>query len=424
MTVDVSFPLLGEKITCSPSTTVAQACTLVGYPPNLVCGGKGTCQKCWQSIRVDGQTSQVLSCQHRVTNGMEILISKESLHSQILEGGKQDVVDLNPQVEIISLAYADLKTGLGAYDLDRLRFLTKRSLKMTDLELQRKSIAILHQKNVSTLKLITFKDEIIDLLATDDDISLYGIAFDLGTTSIVGYLYDLSHNLMLTQKSTINRQISFGADVISRIDFASQSAENLKTIQAALNASINEIIESLCLETKISSQQIYHSVFCGNTTIHHLFLGLNPIHLGTSPFTALSKDPVDVDAHLLDITMNPQGKIQFLPLLGGFVGADTTAVLASLAKDQKLRLMIDLGTNGEIALGNYQKYLVASTACGPALEGAGIEMGMRASHGAIEKISFDGSTIHCQVIGDTDPVGFCGSGIIDAIAFLFRQKLI
>ncbi len=423
-TVEVLFPLLEEKITCKPLTTVAQACSLVGFPPNLVCGGKGTCRKCLVGIRVNGKLTEVLSCQQYVLDGMEILISKESLHSQILEGGSQEVFKLNPQVEILSFAHSDLKTSLGGYHLDYLRLLSKRPLTMSKTSLQAKSVAILHKKTTSSLKVITFKEEVIDLIPSDDDISIYGIAFDIGTTSIVGYLYNLSDHVMLNQASTINQQVAFGADVISRIDFASQSAENLNTIQAALHDSINEIIEDLCLESKIDAQQIYHCVFCGNSVMRHLFLGLNPIQLGASPFTTISKDPVDMDAHLLNITMNPQGKIQFLPLLGGFVGADTTAVLASLPKDEKLRLMIDLGTNGEIALGNYQNYLVASTACGPALEGAGIEMGMRASHGAIEKISFDGSTIHCQVIGNVPPIGFCGSGIIDAIAFLSREKLI
>ncbi len=423
-TIEVIFPLLEKKITCSPSTSVAQACSLVGYPRNLVCGGKGTCQKCLVSVKIDGHMTEVLSCQHPVLPGMEIFISKESVYSQLLQDGSQDVFELKPQLEMISIPYDHLKTKLASYDLDTLRTLTKRKLEIKKLPIQRKSVSILHQKNVSTLNLVTFNNEIIDLIPANESISLYGIAFDIGTTSVVGYLYDLSSNVMVNQSSALNRQISFGADVINRIDFASQSPENLLKIQAAIHATINEIIQTLCDESKIDKQQIYHCVFCGNAVMRHLFLGIDPIYLGISPFTAVSKDPVEVDGHSFNLNMNPQGKIQFLPLLGGFVGADTTAVLASLPKDEKLRLMIDLGTNGEIAVGNDEKILIASTACGPALEGAGIQMGMRATNGAIEKISFDGTTITCQVIGDVAPIGFCGSGIIDAIAFLSREKLI
>lgn len=133
---------------------------------------------------------------------------------------------------------------------------------------------------------------------------------------------------------------------------------------------------------------------------------------------------VVADAEEFTININPNGKITFLPLLGGFVGADTTAVLLGLPKDDEYRLMIDLGTNGEIAVGNRNRYFVASTACGPALEGAGIHMGMRGTTGAIEKIELIDNEIKCHVIGDAAPLGFCGSGIIDAIAFLFRERLI
>lgn len=422
--INVIFPLLEEEIKCDPSTTVAEACALVGYPRNLVCGGKGTCKKCLVGIKENNIITDVLSCQHRVSEGMEIFISKEAIDSQILESSDQNIVDLEPQLELITVPFEEFKTGLGSYDLDTLRSLTKRNLKMSDLKIQRKGVAAFHEKNLATINLITFKNEIIDIIPSNEKIRVYGIAFDIGTTSVVGYLYDLSNNVLINQHSALNRQISFGGDVINRIDFASKSPENLTTIQDAIHQTINEIINNLCAKSKIDSNEIYHCVFCGNSPMKHLFLGINPRYLGIAPFTAVSRDPVEQDAHLFNINMNPQGKVQFLPLLGGFVGGDTTAVLASLPKDKKLRLMIDLGTNGELAIGNHENLLVASTACGPALEGANIHMGMRGTNGAIEKISYDGTTIHCDVIGDVAPIGFCGSGIIDAITFLYREKII
>lgn len=274
------------------------------------------------------------------------------------------------------------------------------------------------------MNFVLFNNEIIDLVPSNEEIKAYGVAFDIGTTSVVGYLYDLTNGVLIHQYSSLNKQISFGGDVISRIDYASSSHENLINIHHAIIETVNNILSNLFYESKITADAVYDCVFCGNSTMANLFLGLNPLHLGLSPFTGTSRDTVILNAEELNININPLGKITFLPLLGGFVGADTTAVLLGLPKDDRYRLMIDLGTNGEIAVGNPNKYFVASTACGPALEGAGIHMGMRGTTGAIEKITLVDNEICCHVIGDAPPLGFCGSGIIDAIAFLFREKLI
>ncbi|MEG0378142.1 MAG: ASKHA domain-containing protein, partial [Eubacterium sp.] len=177
-------------------------------------------------------------------------------------------------------------------------------------------------------------------------------------------------------------------------------------------------------KSEIDTMDIYATVYCGNSTMAHLFLELNPKHLGLAPFIGFSKDAVSMKGADLPLPVNPKGTITFMPLLGGFVGADTTAVLLGLPRDKKMRLMIDLGTNGEIAVGNCDKYYVASTACGPALEGAGLTMGMRGTAGAIEKVNCIDGIITCNVIGKTAPKGFCGSGIVDAIAMLFKEGLI
>ncbi|MEG0310692.1 MAG: ASKHA domain-containing protein, partial [Eubacterium sp.] len=215
-----------------------------------------------------------------------------------------------------------------------------------------------------------------------------------------------------------------GGDVISRIDFAGNSPENLHEIHLYILDTITEIINELCKRSAIEKNAIYSTVYCGNSTMQHLFLELNPKNLGLAPFIGHSKDAVSLKAGSFSLPVNPNGIITFMPLLGGFVGADTTAVLMGLPRDKKLRLMIDLGTNGEIAVGNFKKYYVASTACGPALEGAGITMGMRGTTGAIEKVNCENGKITCKVIGKTAPKGFCGSGIVDAIALLFREGLI
>ena len=317
-----------------------------------------------------------------------------------------------------------LKTEMCSYDLETIRKALNIPVNMSSIKVLQKSAEVFHQKNLPLMNFILYNDEVIDLIPSHEEVNAYGVAFDIGTTSVVGYLYDLTNGVLIHQYSSLNKQISFGGDVISRIDYASTAPENLKAIQHAIIETINNILSNLFYESKIPSEAIYECVFCGNSTMAHLFLGLNPLHLGLSPFTGITRDMVVLNAEELNININPNGKITFLPLLGGFVGADTTAVLLGLPKDDSYRLMIDLGTNGEIAVGNRDRYFVASTACGPALEGAGIHMGMRGTTGAIEKITLVDNEIKCHVIGDAAPLGFCGSGIIDAIAFLYREKLI
>ncbi|MEG0378914.1 MAG: ASKHA domain-containing protein, partial [Eubacterium sp.] len=261
-------------------------------------------------------------------------------------------------------------------------------------------------------------------MPSNSEVPIYGIAFDIGTTSVVGFLYNLKDGCLVNQYSILNKQITYGGDVISRIDFSSNNPENLKKIHQTLIDTLAEIINTLCERSMINSQSIYSTVYCGNSTMQHLFLELNPKHLGLAPFIGHSKDAVTLSASQFGLPINPNAAVTFMPLLGGFVGADTTAVLLGLPRDKKMRLMIDLGTNGEIAVGNHDKYYVASTACGPALEGAGLTMGMRGTTGAIEKVICENGKIHVKVIGKTAPKGFCGSGIVDAIAVLFREGII
>ncbi|MDD3306221.1 MAG: ASKHA domain-containing protein [Acetobacterium sp.] len=423
-TIRVFFPLLDKSIMVEAGKTVAETCALIGFPQNLVCGGKGTCKKCLVTIRENDLVSEVLSCQHLISEDMAILISKEAAISQILETTNNGELSFNPKTRVAAIPITALKTEMCSYDLETIQKALEIPVKMSSIKVLQKSSEIFHQKNFPLMNFILYNDEIIDLIPANEALNAYGVAFDIGTTSVVGYLYDLTNGVLIHQYSSLNKQISFGGDVISRIDYASTASENLNRIHHAIIETVNNILSNLFYESKIPSEAVYECVFCGNSTMAHLFLGLNPLHLGLSPFTGVTREMVVLNAEELNININPSGKITFLPLLGGFVGADTTAVLLSLPKDDAYRLMIDLGTNGEIAVGNRNRYFVASTACGPALEGAGIHMGMRGTTGAIEKINLVNNEIKCQVIGDAPPLGFCGSGIIDAIAFLYREKLI
>lgn len=420
----IYFPLLETDLDVSSEQTVAQVCEMAGVPLNLVCGGKGSCKKCIIRIKEKGVFSEVLACQYPVSDGMEIYLSKERAASQILEVSANKDLPFHPSVKCYPLNYSDLNTPLGTYDMDVIRRLLPERVKPLSYTALKRLEATYFLEDYTYLNVVVEKDQIIDFVPSQSPLVIYGIAFDIGTTSVVGYLYNMNSGCLVTQYSMLNKQIAFGGDVISRIDYASASEAHLKKIQQAILDTIAEIIENLKNEAQIDESQIYQTVYCGNSTMCHLFLGINPIHLGMAPFIGYTKDAVSLPAAELHLPLNPRGTVTFLPLLGGFVGADTAAVLLSLPRDGKMRMMIDLGTNGEIAVGHAKRYFVASTACGPALEGAGITMGMRGTTGAIEKVNCENGKIHVSVIGNTAPKGFCGSGIIDTIAMLLKEGLI
>ncbi|MDO4288679.1 MAG: ASKHA domain-containing protein [Eubacterium sp.] len=420
----IHFPLLDETIELPAESKVSDACAAVDLPLNLVCGGKGKCKKCLVTIKDQEGMREVLGCMTPIAEEMEIYISRERAASQILETSANDALPFNPALKAYTLPYDKLSFPLCGYIYDGLKTLLPEGIQPLSYAMAKKLSEVAYLEDYSFLQVVCHQDEIIDLVPLREERSIYGIAFDIGTTSVVGYLYDLGTGVLRNQYSTLNKQIAFGGDVISRIDYAGESPAHLAEIHRYIIDTLTEITQNLCTKSSVDALDIYNMVLCGNSTMQHLFLEISPMHLGLAPFVGTSKESVRLSGETFGLPMNPRGIVSFMPLLGGFVGADTTAVLLGLPRDKKLRLMIDLGTNGEIAVGNADKYYVASTACGPALEGAGLTMGMRGTAGAIEKISVKDGKIQCKIIGDVPAQGFCGSGIVDAVAMLFREGAI
>jgi uncharacterized 2Fe-2S/4Fe-4S cluster protein (DUF4445 family) len=420
--VKVEFPLLNRTVDVPEGTKVSDACALAGYPLNLVCGGKGTCKKCAVEIEENGLPKIILSCQETVHDGMRILLKEEEQKAQILTSSTLDAIEFEPSIQAISIPAEKLKVAIGENDWDVLKQSLPANVLEPDLEaLQQMSLYYHHSKGI---KVVLNNNTIVDVLPGSHQEPLYGIAFDIGTTSVVGYLYNMDEQLLVGIESTLNKQTELGGDVISRIDHAIGDLGMLARLQKLAVDSVNEIIDELCKEFRIDLNNIYIASIGGNSTMQHLFLGLYPEHLGKVPFSSTTHKGIETKANRLSMNMNPRGVVSFLPLLGGFVGADTTAVLLSLPNDGQVRLMIDLGTNGEIAVGRNKQYMVSSTACGPALEGAGIKHGMRGTRGAIEKVDVENDDLTYKVIGNEKPRGICGSGVIDLMAVLFREGVI
>lgn len=244
-----------------------------------------------------------------------------------------------------------------------------------------------------------------------------GIAVDLGTTTIVAQLLDLSNAHVLAVRSTLNRQARHGADVMSRIEFAIKD-DGLDRLCTLARQQIGKMIGELTAAAKVNGEHIKLISVAGNTVMHHLFCGIDVAPLSLYPFRP-ARDGLEVfRASELgwDIAANPP--VRFLPCLGGFVGSDILAGILATRLDESDALLglVDLGTNGEIVIGNRERFLCASTAAGPAFEGARISMGMRATTGAISKATIEGSRMACQVLGGVAPRGICGSGLVDAVA--------
>jgi uncharacterized 2Fe-2S/4Fe-4S cluster protein (DUF4445 family) len=253
-----------------------------------------------------------------------------------------------------------------------------------------------------------------------------GLAVDIGTTKIAGYLLDLESGKTLASKGMMNPQISYGEDVISRIAAASKSEENAIRLQSLLVETLNQLAVELCAETNAHSEHIVEAVVVGNTAIHHLFLRLPVKQLGLAPYVPAVRSSLDIKAREIGLKIAPGAYIHFLPNVAGYVGADHVAMLLATRVDEadNTTLAIDIGTNTEICLNHRGRMTSVSCASGPAFEGAHIKFGMRAAPGAIEHVRLSDERLEIQTIGGEAPVGICGSGLLDAVAQLRLNNIL
>lgn len=412
--------------------TVADACMKGGFPLNFVCGGKGTCGKCKVTVqsKKESEKRTVLACQTSVTEDMDIYLEESDY--------KPEAVVLTNALPLETALCPSISKKYRTKEEIRIRQETKdaffsENIK-TPLSVMQKFSILNAAMDFKGCTFVYFNGDIISVEEGDTTGNCYGAAIDIGTTTVAVYIYDLNTGKLLTTKSALNKQTTYGADVISRNACIREKPEMLQTMRKAITITINELFneaarECSCFNVANLKENVYHVVLCGNSTMQHLFCGLNPYALGITPFTNITKKEIILTGKESGLECNPAAVVEFLPLLGGFVGADTTSVLLTLKeenlkKEKKRYLMIDLGTNGELAVGSSPDFLVASTACGPALEGGNIACGMRGTNGAIEKVSLKNNQLTYKVIGETKAIGLCGSGIIDTVAELRRVGLI
>jgi uncharacterized 2Fe-2S/4Fe-4S cluster protein (DUF4445 family) len=269
-------------------------------------------------------------------------------------------------------------------------------------------------------------NEIVEVLNKNVNDDHFGIAVDLGTTTIVGLLVNLKTGQTVGVASRTNPQISYGADVITRINYTINESDGLKKLQSIVIESINDIIAEVCENMHIRQDSIHQFSLAGNSIMNHIFLGVDPRILAFSPYLPVYKESIKIKAKEIGLNINPEGKVFVLPNISGFVGGDIVGLICAhnLLLTEKITLALDLGTNGEIVLGSGKRLLSCATAAGPAFEGGHISSGMRASSGAIDKVSIYDNKLHAHVIDNAPAIGICGTGLLDLIAELLEYEII
>ncbi len=409
-----------------------------GFFVDNPCNGKGVCGKCRIKvteghIEEPAETEKELLSRRELESGIRLsclvnptedisveLLQKEREH-KVLTAGYIPEFEFNPNIKkiLVNIKKPGLKNQIPFEE----QFKIATGVKNVNINSLFRSEYI-EGKYTATV----CNDEIIEIEQGDTTDSIFGLAVDIGTTTVVCELVDMSTGKQMAHSSMINAQKHFGLDVLTRITYEIENPENgIEKLQSAIVDSMNEMIEDVCRQTGTEKKYIYEICVGANCTMMHMLLGINAKTIGKSPYAPIFTGSKDIPARDIGINISERGRIYCLPSVSSYIGADIVAgAYVCGLKDKKGNvLFIDIGTNGEIVLSKAGKLVSCSCAAGPALEGMNISSGMRASEGAIEDIEIekDGS-INLKIIGDKEPVGICGSGILAAVRELVRSGII
>jgi len=451
--------------------TILEAARKLGAGIESVCGGKGVCGKCkirleegyFPKYRITSAIASTktnskanekflnklqvkrgyrLACQTLIHGDIVVFVPEESRKGQqvVRKEATARKIKLNPAVRkyYVELKPATLHQPLG--DFERLAEKLEKTYHLKDLTIDYPALLSLQntvrQGNWKVTAAVWKDREIIGVEPGKVDKG-YGLAVDIGTTTVAGYLCDLTDGKVAATDAMMNPQVAYGEDIMSRINYATKGKNGLKQLHQAIIKGLNQIIANAAKKAGIRRTDIIDMAVVGNTCMHHLFMNINPRHLGRTPFPPAIHHSVDVKARDLGLRIGAGAYVHVLPNEAGFVGADNVGVLIAEEpyKQDRMLLIIDIGTNGELLLGNRQRLLSTSCATGPAFEGAEIRHGMRAAAGAIEKLKIDPKTkeVRFKVIGNErwntedkniGARGICGSGIFDAAAQMFIAGII
>ena len=481
--VNVVFLPSGRRGVFSVGTPVLTAARSLGVDIDSVCGGRAVCGRCQVSVgvgeyaklkissqehhltsasetekryeRIKGlKPSRRLSCQACLLGNVVIDVPPESqLHRQIVRKEAEALRDLeiDPAVKLHYVELPPPSMQDQTCDLTRLRRSLAEVWELKDLVfdlpfLQTLSAAMRSGETYGgdwkgTVAVREEKEAIAVWPQLKERI--FGLAFDVGTTTIAGHLCDLQTGEVLSSAGMMNPQIRFGEDLMSRISYLQQNEGQAQTLTAVVRGALSDLVSQLTADAQVQIDEVVETTIVGNPTMHHLVLGIDPTQLGMEPFPLVVDTAVSVKARDIGLPINPGGYVYFLPCIAGHVGADTAGVILAQGPhlSNEITLVIDIGTNAEIVLGSRNRLIACSSPTGPAFEGAQISSGQRAAPGAIERVRIDPFTlkprvkvIGCETWSDdprfeeevkqTGVTGICGSGIIEAIGELYLAGIV
>ena len=417
------------------------------------CNGDGTCGKCRVIIAEHGESlgeltyserdllsereirqGYRLSCQVYLKEDLVVRIPEETglRIRQVQSTGLEREMPLNASVKKLHVRIPQPTISDVLPDTERLIQAVTRSVDHPNVRLDPDLLPslprFLREYEWDITAVLPTSGQICAVERGDTSSQVYGYAVDIGTSKLVGVLVDLASGKTLNTMFVENPQLIFGEDIMSRMSFAMRAPDNSLQLKSSVLSAINQLLESSCKDAGISPNQVYELVIVGNTAMHHFLLGIESRYLALSPYVPAVKEAIDLHAKDVGILTHPHANVHILPLIAGYVGADAVAdVLASgVTESEELSLLLDIGTNTELFVGNRRDIVSCSCASGPAFEGAHIRQGMKAVHGAIERVRVQPTTldVEYETVGGDKPVGVCGSGIIDAVAGLLKCRVI
>lgn len=472
MEYNVIFQPSGRRGKVQEGKTILMASHELGVDIEAPCGAHKVCGKCkvkletgfFEKFGIDSQASHLsplseeekrtlkeqeiednyrLACAAEVHGDILVFVPEESRKADqvVLDTGKERTFKLDPALKnyYVEMPRATLEDHRS--DLNRLQDALKEQFGLENVSVDyfvlRELPNVIREKEWKVTVTVLYDHEIVDIRPGFVQ-KWYGIGIDVGTTTVAAYLCDLETGEMLVKDGMMNPQVRYGEDVLSRITYAMMNDDGRDKLHDAIIEGINTLAFRMTEKAGLKPEDVMEITLVFNTAMHHCFLNLEPKYMGRSPFVPAISAPFDVKARDLGIKIGKAANLHILPVEAGFVGPDNVSVLIAeepYKQDEEIRLIIDIGTNGEIDLGNSKKLLSTSCATGPALEGAQIKFGMRAAPGAIEKLRIDPETLECtyKVIGDDNwhgrgslgnAKGICGSGIIDMVAEVFKAGII
>jgi uncharacterized 2Fe-2S/4Fe-4S cluster protein (DUF4445 family) len=440
--VDLVFEPGARRVRVPHGVTLFDAASWNGIAIDSTCGGHGTCKKCKVQVLDDGAGTPSaldiraftpaelrqgwrLACRAQALTDTRVDVPPLVTRPKAATVGVGRQVILRPAVQKRYLELAEPSLSDQVTDAERVLAALDDLEPRIDLDVLRTLGRVLRAADYKVTAVVV-DDVLIGVEPGDTSARRFGIAFDLGTTTVVATLLDLSTGTPAAVASVLNSQQPFGADVISRISATMLDPAALGRLRSLAQETLAGLAAEVCAEGGADPAEVYEVALAGNATMTHLVLGIDPEPLGMAPFIMVTRLFPEVLAADLGIAVHPRARAVVFPAFGAYVGGDITAgLLASgMDRDARIRLFVDIGTNCEIVLGNRDWLLATAAPAGPAFEGAAIRCGMRAADGAIEVVTMTPGTCELTVIGDTEPAGLCGSGLVDAVTGLVKLGLL